>query len=163
MDQTNSASAVGGTIVEGTSDRELIVTRTFDAPARLLFKAWTTPALFMQWWAPKSIGVPMLSCEMDVRVGGGYCVAFGEDAATAMKFYGEYIEVVPDARLVWTNEEEADGAVTTVTFEEKDGKTLLTYRELFASKEALDGEGGGIMPEQLDQLDALLASLEAGA
>jgi uncharacterized protein YndB with AHSA1/START domain len=158
MGQTNNESAGNETIAERTSDRELVVTRTFDAPARLVFAAWTTPALFMQWWAPKSMGVPLLSCDMDVRVGGGYRIAFGEDAATAMEFFGKYIDVVPNARLVWTNEEEEDGAVTTVTFEEKDGKTLLIYRELYASKEALDGQGGGIMPEQLDQLDALLAS-----
>jgi len=103
-------------------------------------------------------GVRLLSCDMDVRVGGGYRIAFGDGPATAMEFFGKYIDVVPNARLVWTNDEGEDGAVTTVTFEERDGKTLLTYRELFASKEALDAEGGGIMPEQLDQLDALLAS-----
>ena len=149
------------TTVERKSDRELVVTRTFDAPARIVFEAWTRPELFMRWWAPRSMGVPLLSCEMDVRTGGKYRLEFGQDASNSMAFFGKYIEVIPDSRLVWTNEEEEDGGVTTVTFEETGGKTLLTYRELFASKEALDEQGGGILPEQLDQLDELLAALGA--
>ena len=152
------------TTVERKSERELIVTRTFDAPARIVFEAWTKPELFMRWWAPKSTGVPLLSCEMDVRAGGGYRVAFGHDASSAMAFFGKYIEVIPNARLVWTNEESADAAVTTVTFEEKGGKTLLVLHELYPSKEALDdafiGMEGG-MPEQFEQLDELLVALGA--
>jgi len=140
------------------SDRELVVTRSFDAPARILFEAWTKPELFMRWWAPKSMGMPLYSCEMDVRVGGKYRIEFGHDAANTWAFFGQYIEVIPNARIVWTNEEGEDGAVTTVTFEEVDGKTLLTFSELYPSKEAFE-EGGGILPEQLDQLDELLASL----
>jgi uncharacterized protein YndB with AHSA1/START domain len=151
-----------GTTVERTSDRELVVTRTFDAPAQILFKAWTSPELFMRWWAPKSLGVPLLSCEMDVRSGGGYRLEFGQDASSAMAFYGKYIEVVSNSRLVWTNDEGEDGAITTVTFEEQNGRTLLTFHELYPSKQALDeafiGMEGG-MPEQLDQLAELLASL----
>src|SRR3954463_11235402 len=100
------------TTVEPKSERELVVTRTFDAPARIVFEAWTTPALFLRWWAPKSIGIPLLSCDMDVRVGGGYRIAFGADAATAMEFFGKYIDVVPNARLVWTHEEGGGGATT---------------------------------------------------
>ena len=150
------------TMVKRTSDRELVVTRTFDAPAHIVFEAWTKPELFMRWWAPKSMGVPLLSCHMDVRAGGGYRVEFGQDAANSWAFFGKYIDVVPNARLVWTNDEGEDGPMTTVTFEERDGKTLLTYRELYPSKEALDeafiGMEGG-MPEQLDQLDELLASM----
>ncbi len=154
------------TTVERVSERELVITRLFDGPPRLVFAAWTRPELFIRWWAPKSSGVPMLSCAMDVRVGGSYRVAFGHDPATAMEFVGHYLEVVPDARLVWTNEESADGAVTTVTFEERGAQTLLTLRELYPSKEALDAslegmEGG--MPEQFAQLDELLATLGAGA
>jgi uncharacterized protein YndB with AHSA1/START domain len=104
-----------------------------------VFEAWTTPELFKQWWVPKSSGATLLSCEQDVRVGGSYRLEFAHPkAATPMAFFGRYLEVVPNARLVWTNEESADGAVTTVTFEEKDGKTLLVMRELYPSKQALD-------------------------
>jgi len=152
------------TTIEQTSDRELVVTRIFDAPVRIVFEAWTTPALFRQWWAPKSLGVPMVSCEMDVRTGGGYRIAFGADAASAMAFFGKYLEVIPNARLVWTNEEGPDAAVTTVTFEEKGDKTLLVVRERYSSKEALD-QGRGAedgMPEQFELLDELLVSLGAG-
>ncbi len=152
------------TTVERKSERELVVTRIFDAPARIVFEAWTKPELFMRWWAPKSAGVPLFSCEMDVRTGGGYRVAFGHDAATAMAFFGKYLEVIPNTRLVWTNEESSDAAVTTVTFEERGGKTLLVLHELYPSKEALDeavqGMEGG-MPEQFGQLDELLVSLGA--
>ena len=152
------------TTIERKSDRELVVTRIFDAPARIVFEAWTKPELFMRWWAPKSTGVPMLSCDMDVRVGGGYRVAFGHDASSAMEFFGKYIEVIPNARLVWTNEESEDAAVTTVTFEQKGDKTLLVMHELYPSKEALDesiaGMEGGT-PEQFAQLDELLIILGA--
>ena len=164
--EDGKATTINGTRVERTSDRELVVTRTFNAPPRIVFAAWTTPELFMRWWAPKSAGVPLLSCEMDVRTGGGYRVAFGHDAASAMAFFGKYLEVIPDARLVWTNEESGEGAVTTVTFEEKDGKTLLVLRELYPSKAALDeafiGMEGGT-PEQFAQLDELLDTLAADA
>ena len=152
------------TTVERTSERELVVTRTFNGPAHIVFQAWTTPELFMRWWAPKSMGVPLLSCDMDVRVGGGYRVAFGHDASSAMEFFGKYLEVIPNARLVWTNEESDDAAVTTVTFEEKDGKTLLVLHELYPSKEAFDANSGaeGGMPEQFEQLDELLVALGVG-
>ncbi|MDP5278189.1 SRPBCC family protein [Sphingomonas sp. DG1-23] len=161
-----SRSTQSPTRVERKSDRELVITRIFDAPVRIVFEAWTRPELFMRWWAPKSMGVPLLSCEMDVRTGGKYRLEFGQDAASPLVFFGKYVEVVPNARLVWTNEEGADGAVTTVTFEEQGGKTLLAFQELYPSKEALDeafvGMEGGT-PEQFDQLDALLASLGANA
>src|SRR6185295_14972267 len=113
------------TTVKRKSERELVVMRTFNAPARIVFEAWTKPEVFMRWWAPKSAGVPLLSCEMDVRVGGRYRLEFGHDAATSMAFFGKYIEVTPPSRLVWTNDESENAAVTTVTFEEKDGNTLL--------------------------------------
>jgi len=155
------------TTSERRSDRELVITRTFDAPARLVFEAWTTPELFRQWWVPKSSGATLLSCAQDVRVGGSYRLEFAHPtAATPMAFFGRYVEVVPDARLVWTNEESADGAVTTVTFEEKDGKTLLVMRELYPSKQALDLaiEGmDGAMPETFEQLDEFLLARGAGA
>lgn len=151
------------TTVERTSERELVVRRTFNGPAHIVFQAWTKPELFMRWWAPKSMGVPMLSCEMDVRVGGGYRVAFGHDAASAMEFFGKYLDVIPNARLVWTNEESDDAAVTTVTFEEKDGKTLLVLHEVYPSKEAFEANSGaeGGLPEQFEQLDELLLTLGA--
>jgi len=119
----------------------------------------------MRWWAPRSLGVPLLSCEMDVRAGGKYRLEFGHDASSTMAFFGRYVEVIPHSRLVWTNDEDGAGAVTTVTFEEKDGRTLLTYHKLYPSREALDealaGMEGG-MAEQFEQLDELLASLGAG-
>src|SRR5580698_4028454 len=125
--------------VERKSERDLVVTRTFDGPARLVFEAWTRPELLRQWWAPKSMGVSLLSCEADVRIGGKYRFEFGHEASSKpMAFFGSYIEVIPNARLVWTNEESDDGAVTTVTVEEKDGKTLLAVHELYPSREACD-------------------------
>jgi uncharacterized protein YndB with AHSA1/START domain len=149
------------TTIDRTSERELVVTRIFDAPPRLVFEAWTRPELMKQWWAPKSIGVPLLACEMDVRTGGFYRLVFGHDASESMAFVGRYLEVLPPSRLVWTNEEEEDGAVTTVTFAEQDGQTLLTVHELYPSKEALEKGRGAEegMPEQFEQLDDLLATL----
>ena len=154
----------GRTTVGRRSERELVVTRTFDAPVRLVFDAWTKPELFKLWWAPKSRGTPLLSCEMDVRAGGGYRIAFGHDASNAMAFFGKYLEVSPPSRLVWTNEESDNGAVTTVTFEEVDGRTLLALQERYPSKEALDQAFVGMedaMPEQFEQLDDLLLTLKA--
>lgn len=153
------------TKIERTSERELVVTRTFDGPPRIVFEAWTTPELMKQWWAPRSIGVPLLSCEMDVRTGGGYRLAFGQDEASAFAFYGKYLEVTPPLRLVWTNEEDEDGAVTTVTLEGRDGKTFLTVHELYPSKEAFEAGHGAEegLAEQFEQLDELLASLGAKA
>ena len=166
MDETGASEPMQNrTMVERKSDRELVVTRTFDAPARIVFEAWTKSELFMRWWAPKSMGVPLLSCEMDVRTGGKYRLEFGHDASSSMgAFFGKYIEVIPYSRLVWTNDEGENGAVTTVTFEEKAGKTLLVLHELYPSKEALDEaiEGmEGAMPEQFEQLDELLVTLGA--
>ena len=155
------------TTVERTSDRELVATRTVDGPARIVFQAWTKPELIMRWWAPKSFGISFLSCETDVRTGGSYRFVFGHAASEQpMAFFGRYIEVTPPSRLVWTNEEGGDGgAVTTVTFEEKDGKTLVVLHDLYPSKEALDGaiaaESTGAWPEQFEALDDLLATLGA--
>ncbi len=147
------------TTVERTSERELVVTRTFDAPARIVFEAWTRPELFTRWWLPKSMGMSLRSCEMDVRVGGTYRLEFEPDG---MAFFGTYLEVAPHSRLVWTNEEGGEGGpVTTVTFEETGGRTLLVLHELHPSKEALDAAGTGAadaMVETFAQLDELLAS-----
>ena len=153
------------TSVERKGDRELVVTRTFDAPARLGFKAWSQADLFKRWWVPKSApGISLVSCEMDVRTGGKYRLEFGSGGGDTMAFYGKYLEVVPDERIVWTNDEGEEGAVTTVTFADHGGKTLLTFHELYPSKEALDeamtGAAAGL-PEQLDQLDEMLAETAA--
>ena len=148
------------TQVERKSDLELVVTRTVNAPARLVFEAWTKAELFRRWWVPKSYGLNLVSCEMDVRVGGEYRLKFLHEGST-MEFFGTYLEVTPDSRLVWTNEEGDEGqTVTTVTFEETDGKTRLVVHNLYPSKEALDADGStGALPESLDQLEELLASL----
>ena len=153
------------TEVERKSEREFVVTRTVNGPARLVFEAWTRAELFRRWWVPKSYGLTLLSCEMDVRVGGGYRLAFSHEGSTR-EFFGKYLEVTPHSRLVWTNEEGDSGTtVTTVTFDENGGRTLLIVHDLYPSKEALDaavasGSTGG-MPDQLDQLEELLLSLGA--
>jgi len=154
------------TAVERKSERELVVTRTINGPARIVFEAFTKPELFKRWWVPKSCGLTLLSCELDVRVGGTYRLVFSHDGSDPMAFFGRYIEVTPHSRLVWTNDEGDDGgAVTTATFEERAGKTLLVMHDLYPSKEALDaaiasGSTGG-MSETLDQLDELVATLGA--
>ena len=152
------------TKVERKSERELVVTRTVNGPVRLVFEAWTKPDLFKRWWIPKSMPIPLLSCELDVRAGGTYRLVFGNAGEKPMAFFGRYLEVVPNARIVWTNDEGGEGgAVTTVTFEEKGGQTLLTIHDLYSSKEAFEAGSGNVdgMPETLDQLDELLASLGA--
>jgi uncharacterized protein YndB with AHSA1/START domain len=171
MDARTASDATpkqNATTVERKSERELVVTRTVNGPARLVFEAWTKPELFKQWWVPKSIGLTLLSCEMDVRVGGGYRLVFRVGASDSMAFHGRYLEVAPHSRLAWTNEEADDGGpVTTVTFEEKAGKTLVVLHELYPSKEALDaafatGSVNG-MPETFEQLDEFIVGLVASA
>jgi uncharacterized protein YndB with AHSA1/START domain len=150
------------TTVQRQSERELVTSRTFNAPARLVFEAWTTPELFKVWWAPKSMGMALVSCEMDARVGGTYRLEFARDA---MVFFGKYLEVTPYSRLVWTNDEGGEGGpITTVTLEESAGQTLLVMSELYSSKEALDAAGTGaaeMMDEIFGQLDQLLVTLGA--
>jgi uncharacterized protein YndB with AHSA1/START domain len=152
------------TTVERKSERELVVTRTFNGPPRIVFEAWTRPELFRRWWVPKSLGMSLRSCEMDVRVGGKYRLEFEPDGVA---FFGTYLDVTPNSRLAWTNEEGGeDGPVTTVTFEEKAGKTLLVLHELHSSKEALDAAGTGAADatvETFAQLDELLLTLGASA
>ncbi len=168
MDEKTGSEATAGrnlTAVERKSERELVVTRTVNGPARLVFEAWTKAELFRRWWVPKSYGLTLLSCEMDVRVGGQYRLVFKHEDST-MAFFGTYREVTPHSRLVWTNEEGEGETITTVTFDEKAGKTLLVIHDLYPSKEALDaamasGSTGG-MPETLDQLDEFLASMDPG-
>ena len=157
-----------GTTVERKSERELVVTRNFNAPARLIFEAWTRPELLRRWWAPKSFGVSFLSCEADVRAGGAYRFVFGHPASEQpMEFFGRYVEVIPPARLAWTNDEGGDGgAVTTVTFEEREGETLVVMHDRHPSKEALNGAiaSGSTdgFSETFRQLDELLAALGGG-
>jgi len=154
------------TTVERKSERELVITRTVNAPARIVFEAWTKSELFKQWWVPKSACVTLLSCEVDARAGGSYRLVFSFQGSE-MAFFGTYREVIPNSRLVWTNDEAGDaGQVSTVTFEEKAGKTLVVLHELYPSKEALDaaldsGSQCG-MEETLAQLNEFVVALAAG-
>jgi uncharacterized protein YndB with AHSA1/START domain len=151
------------TTVERTSDREVVVTRSFDAPARLVFEAWSRPELFERWWVPRSMGMNLRSCEMDVRTGGTYRLTFGE----GMAFFGRYLDVTPPSRIVWTNDEGGeDGSITTVTLTETDGTTLVVVSEVYPSKEALDAAGTGAadaLRETFVQLDELLLELASKA
>ena len=162
MDERRESEATPAkkpTTVERKSELELVVRRTVNGPVRLVFEAWTKAELFRRWWVPKSYGLNLLACEMDVRVGGQYRLVFRHEDST-MEFFGTYVEVVPNSRLVWTNEEGDSGTtITTVTFEEHAGKTLLVVHDLYPSVEALDTGSTGALPESLDQLDELLASL----
>jgi len=153
------------TTVERTSDRELVATRIIDGPPHLVFEAWTKPELIMKWWAPASFGITFVSCETDVRTGGGYRYVFSHpDLEQPMAFFGRYVEVMAPSRIVWTNEEEAEGAVTTVTFEDIGGRTRVVVHDLYPSKAALDeamaSGSTGAWPEQFDALDALLAAAD---
>ncbi len=165
--QTNTDAEKVRTTVERTSDQELVVTRTVGAPARLVFEAWTRPDLFQLWWAPKSFGVYVVSKEMDVRTGGSYRLLMGHPSLEQpMTFLGRYLEVTPPSRLIWTNDEGGEGgAITTVTFEEKDGATLVVVHERYSSKDALDeaiasGSTSG-WGEQFEQLDNLIVRQDA--
>ena len=155
------------TTVERESERELVTTRTLNGPARIVFQAWTTADLFRQWWVPKSMGMSLLSCDLDVRVGGQYRLVFSHPAAPEpVAFFGTYLEVTPHSRLAWSNEEAGEsGQVTTVTFEERGGQTLVVVHDLYPSKEALDeaiaSGATGALPEQFEQLDELLVTLGA--
>ena len=166
--ESKPAPTKNRTTMERKSERELVVMRTINGPARIVFEAFTKPELFKQWWVPKSCGLSLLSCELDVRVGGTYRLVFSHDGSEPMAFFGRYLEVTPHSRLVWTNDEGDDGgAVTTATFEEKGGKTLLVMHDLYPSKEALDGAiasgATGGMPETLEQLDEFVVTLVASS
>ena len=164
---SDPAAAKARTTVERTSERELVVTRTIDGPARLVFEAWSRPELFQRWWAPKSFGLSLISYEPDVRTGGAYRLVMGHPSSEQpMAFFGRYLDVTPPSRIVWTNDEGGeDGAVTTVTFEEEHGATRVVVHELYPSKQALDeamasGSTSG-WAEQFEQLDALIVILDA--
>ena len=165
--QSDPAARKARTSLERTSERELVVTRTVDGPTRLVFQAWAEPELFQRWWVPKSFGITLISYEADIRTGGSYRLVMGHASSDQpMTFFGQYIEVTPHSRLVWTNDEAGEaGAVTTVTFDEQDGATRVVVQELYPSKEALDDamasgstDGWG---DQFEQLDELIANLDA--
>ena len=167
-EQNEVASMKNRATLERTSDRELVITRTVNGPARLVFEAWTKAELFQQWWVPKSLGLTLLSCEVDARVGGKYRLVFKHpEAPEPTAFFGTYLEVTPYSRVAWSNEEAGpDGQITTVTFEERAGKTLVVLHELYPSKEVLDaaiesGSTSGDMSETFDQLDAFLVAKSA--
>jgi len=154
------------TTVERRSERELVVTRTFNSPAHIVFEAWTKPELLKRWWAPKLFGMTFVSCEADVRTGGTYRFVFSHASSEQpVAFFGRYDGVTPDLRIVWTNEESSDGPVTTVTFEQEGDKTQLVLHELYSSKQALDktiasgSTGTSGASKQFDELDTLLDTL----
>lgn len=149
-----------GVTVARTSERDLVVSRTVRGPARAVWAAWTRAELFARWWVPASCPLPLVACELDVRVGGRYRLAFRAGDAT-MEVFGTYVEVAPPSRLAWTNEEgDAGVTITTVTFEERGAETRVVVHDRYPSREALDaalasGATSGT-PESLDQLDAFL-------
>ena len=167
MRQTSDSAGKSETIVKRTGDRELVVTRTFNAPAHIVFDAWTKPELLKRWWAPKSFGVSLFECEQDVRVGGAYRFAFGRDPKNPEVFTGRYLEVDPPSRLVLTQlygwMSDVGDVVVTAAFEESQRRRRLTLRQLFPSKEALEGARASGMERgmriTLDQLDELVASM----
>jgi len=156
-----SDSKPDATTTERTSDVELVVTRVVNAPPSVVYKAWADPDLFRQWWAPASFGVTILSHDSDMRTGGSYRLVMDHASLDQpMTFYGTYVEVVPGARIVRTNDEDPHGPVTTVTFQACSGGTLIVVHELYPSKAALDeaiasGSTSGFA-EQYEQLDRLL-------
>ena len=163
MTATPGNDPTARTMIERTSGRELVVTRTFNAPRHLVFKAWSEAELFKRWWVPKSVPITLLSCEMDVRTGGGYTLVFSHPAAPEpMSFFGKYLDVVPPSRIVWTNEEAGDaGQITTVTFEAQGDRTLVVIHDLYPSKAALDeavaSGSTNWNSETFEQLDEVLA------
>ena len=161
--ESEPGSVKNRTTVERKSDREVVVTRAINGPARIVFEAFTKAELFKRWWVPKSMGMTLLSCELDARVGGEYRLEFDVGGPEPAAFFGTYVEVKPYSRLAWTNDEGGEGgSVTTVTFEEKGGMTLVALRERYPSKEALDAAGTGAadaLGETFDQLDELLVAL----
>jgi uncharacterized protein YndB with AHSA1/START domain len=162
----DEAAPINLTTMARSSDRELVITRTFNGPARIIFDAWTRPELLKRWWAPCSLGVSLFSCDAEVRVGGSYRCVFGRDPAQTVAFSGIYTEVTPSSRLVYTQILEpmraAGEAVITATFDEQAGRTHLVLHSLYPSNEALDGAiASGMehgMRETMEQLEALAAT-----
>lgn len=163
INKENDSIIKNDTKVERKSECEVVVTHTVNALPHIVFEAWTNPELFRRWWVPKSYGLNLVGCDMDIRAGGQYRLAFLHEGST-MEFFGTYLEVTPHSRIVWTNDEgDAGQTVTTVTFEEEQGKTLLTIHDRYPSPEAVDTGSTGAMPEVLGQLDELIASLQSNS
>ena len=163
----SEAAPVNQTSMELVGDREIVIARTFNGPARIVFDAWTKPELVRLWWAPKSRGVSVVGCDADVRVGGNYRYVLRPATGDEIAFSGKYTEVTPHSRLVYTQIFEpmagAGEVIVTVTFDERDGKTTVTSRLLYESVEDRDGhlqsgmESG--MRESIDRLGELLTTL----
>ena len=162
-----SEAPMNDTSMELRADREIVIARTFRAPRRIVFDAWTRPEFVRRWWAPKSLGAEIADCQADVRVGGSYRYVT-RAAGNEFAFSGKYTEVTPHSRLVYTQifepMAEAGAAVVTVTFDEHDGNTRLVAHELYPSKETREAAlASGMehgMRETMNQLDALVASLQ---
>ena len=154
---------------EPVADRELIVTRVYDAPARLLFLAYAKPEHVMKWFGPK--GWPLTKCEMDFRVGGEFHFAMtGPEGEAGPPFGGKYLEIVPDKKVAYDNGFEAPGngrMQVTVTFDEQDGRTTLTVSTVFDTVAMKDEYVGLGMVEGMnsgfDNLEDVVAALKAGA
>jgi uncharacterized protein YndB with AHSA1/START domain len=135
------ANRFGSAIIEARGDLDIVITRCFDAPAPLVFAAWTTPDLVRRWWGYER--QPLVVCEIDLRVGGGWrYVTRDDDTGTEMGWRGEYREIVPDTHLVSTELFEAnpDGAtLNTITFAEATGVTTLTIDVLHTGRARRDG------------------------
>ncbi len=147
------------------TDEQILVTREFDAPRHLVFRAWTTPELVKRWWSGQR--GRMTLAEIDLRVGGSWRYVMVAEGGFEVAFHGEYREIVPDERIVTTEAFEgmpgAAPALDTVTFSEADGRTTLALLMELASKEDRDGviasgmETG--MQEQMDLLEHIARSL----
>jgi uncharacterized protein YndB with AHSA1/START domain len=151
---------------EETRERELVITRLFDAPRALVFKCWTDPQRAALWWGPQ--GCTVESCKMDVRVGGGYRIAMRAPEGTLHIKRGIYQEVVPPERLVFTFgwEDEAGNIkhdmLVTLTLKEEGAKTRFTLHHVnFESRTARDLHEGG-WTSTMDRFAAYLAAGKAG-
>jgi uncharacterized protein YndB with AHSA1/START domain len=159
-----SVTSSGTAKVTLPADDQILITREFDAPRHLVYRAWTTPDLVRRWWSGERGEVT--SAEIDLRVGGTWRYVMVAHGGFEVAFHGEYREIVPDERIVCTEVYEGmpDGeALTTATFAEADGRTTLTMLVEHTSKEDRDAhidsgmEGG--MQEAMDRLEQVAVSL----
>jgi uncharacterized protein YndB with AHSA1/START domain len=153
--------------LELAGDREIVMKRSFAAPARFVFDAWTKADLVAKWWAPEKCGVAMVACEADVRPGGKWKYTLRNPDAEVVSFYGEYREVTAPSRLVYTETfskyPDSPPVIVTVTFEERDGRTEMTSTQLYPSKEVREMVVATGMEfganETMNQLEVLLRSM----